>query len=131
MDKPDILDWVNKTAPPAWAFGAHWAPNGFAFLTSDALGPDYKGDAFVAFHGSWNSTTKVGYRVERILFDEVTGEPYGSQRIVSTLAADGRGVLGRPVDCVETKDGSVLFSDDQTRRVYRITAIAPAVSQGR
>jgi glucose/arabinose dehydrogenase len=87
--------------------------------------PNHRGDAFVALHGSWNSSVKVGYRVERVMFDPETGKPYGSQRIVGTLADDGKTVLARPVDCAETPDGSVLFSCDMTKRIYRITWIGP------
>ncbi|MGE5610884.1 MAG: PQQ-dependent sugar dehydrogenase [Bacillota bacterium] len=119
QNRPDILQLAAATIPPDWSFGAHWAPNGFAFLAKDYF-PGHKGDAFVALHGSWNSTAKVGYRVERVMFDPETGKPCGSQRIVGTLAEDGKTVLARPVDCVEAGDGSILFSCDMTKRVYRI-----------
>ena len=118
-DRKDIVDLADKTTPPAWVFGAHWAGNGFTFLNQDKL-TGHKGDMLVAFHGSWNSTLRVGYRVEQVLFDDVTGKPYGTLRLVSTLAKDGK-VLARPVDCVETADGSVLFSCDQTNAIYRLT----------
>ena len=119
-DRPDILELAAKTIPPAWEGGAHWANNGFCFLTKDYF-PGHQGDAFIAYHGSWNRIPKGGYRVERILFDKVTGEPYGSQRIVSTLGANGDDVLARPTDCVEAPDGTVLFSSDQGARIYRIS----------
>lgn len=120
QDKSDILELAAKTISPAWGFGPHWAPNGFTFVSGDAF-PGHTGDAFVALHGSWNSSVRVGYRVERVLFDSVTGEPYGAQCIVSTLAPDGRNVLDRPVDCVEAPDGSILFSNDMRKRIYRIS----------
>ena len=119
-DRPDIVDLAAKTTPPAWVFGAHWAGNGFTFLDKDYF-PDFKGDLIAAFHGSWNSSVKVGYRVERVLFDKVTGVPFGSQRLVSTLTGDGRGVLARPVDCAEAPDGTILFSCDMTKKIYRIS----------
>jgi glucose/arabinose dehydrogenase len=108
---------------PEWVFPAHVAPNAFTFLTKDAF-PEHKGDAFVAFHGSWNRSRKIGYRVDRVLFDKVLGDPYGSQMIVGTLSKAGD-VLGRPVDCVEAPDGSVLFSCDDTRSIYRISYAGP------
>jgi glucose/arabinose dehydrogenase len=116
--RPDILDQVARTTPPAWCFGAHWAACGFCFLTGERFA-GHKGDAFAAMHGSWNSSVKVGYRVEHVLFDAVTGRPYGAQQVVGCLGADGA-VLGRPVDCVEAPDGSVLFSCDSAQRIYRI-----------
>lgn len=116
-DRPDIIDLAAKTILPAWQLGAHWAPNGFTFVTSNKVGEP--GDAFIACHGSWNSATKVGYRVERVLFDPHTGKPYGALPIVSTLSPTG-GVLGRPVDCVEAPDGTLLFSDNQGKRIFRL-----------
>lgn len=120
IKRDDIIDLAAKTIVPEYNFGAHWAGNGFAFLTKDYF-PDHAGDMFIAFHGSWNSEQRVGYRVERCLFDDVTGKPYGALQIVSTLSADGSTVLGRPVDCAEAPDGSVLFSCDLTNAIYRIS----------
>lgn len=119
QNRPDILELAAKTTPPAWSFGAHWAPNGFAFLTKTALGADYKGDALVAMHGSWNRTDPAGYRVERVLFDEATGMPFGAQMLVGTIVA-GK-VLARPVDVTEEPDGGVLFTDDSGGKIFRIT----------
>ena len=119
-DRPDLHELAAKTIPPAWSFPAHWAGNGFTFLEKDHF-PDHQGDLFVAFHGSWNAIRKVGYRVERVLFDEMTGKPYGTLTIVDCLSSDDQEVLARPVDCVEAPDGSVLFSCDQTKRIFRIS----------
>jgi glucose/arabinose dehydrogenase len=118
--KEDILELVAKTTPPEWSFGAHWAPNGWCFISKDYF-PSHKGDAFCALHGSWNSTVKVGYRVERIMFDSVTNKPCGSQMIVGTLSDDHNTVMARPCDCVEAPDGSILFSCDQTKKIFRIS----------
>ena len=118
--RKDIVELAAKTTAPAHVFGAHWAGNGFTFLNQDKL-TGHKGDLIAAFHGSWNSTIKVGYRVEQVLFDDVTGQPYGSLQLVSTLGADGKQVLDRPVDCVEAADGSVLFSSDQSNTIYRLS----------
>lgn len=123
QDRSDIVELAAKTTPPEWEFGAHVATNGFTFVSLDNthFPQDHRGDAFVGQHGSWNSSVKVGYGVVRVLFDPVTGDPYGELKIVSTLAEDGITVLERPVDCVEAPDGSILFSGDYNGRVYRIT----------
>ncbi len=118
-DRPDFIELARKTVVPEWNFGAHWAMNGFCFATSRALGDDVQGDAFCAAHGSWNSVVKVGYRIERVLFDRVTGKPYGSLAMVKTLGPNGE-VLARPVDCVEEPGGSILFSCDYTNAIYRL-----------
>jgi glucose/arabinose dehydrogenase len=119
QNRKDIVELADKTVPPAWSFGAHWAANSFTFLTKDHF-PGHKGDMFVACRGSWNRVVPDGYRIERVLFDPVTGRPYGSLTIVKTLTANNR-VLARPVDCAEAPDGSVLFSCDTTNRIYRIS----------
>ncbi len=121
-DRPDIKELVAKTIPPAWCNGAHWANNGWTFLTSPKL-TGQAGDAVVCFHGSWNRSVKSGYCVQRIEFDPTTGLPCGTTTLVSLLASDGGRVLGRPVDCTEAADGSLLFSDDEGRRVYRLTRV--------
>jgi glucose/arabinose dehydrogenase len=119
-DRKDIVDLAAKTIPPAFTSGAHWANNGFCFLETDYF-PDHRGDALIAFHGSWNSSVKVGYQVHRVTFDEVTGKPFGGLTVVSTLSADGSKVLGRPCDVVEAPDGTVLFTCSSTKRIYRIS----------
>lgn len=121
QNRKDIVELADKTEPPAWCFGAHWAANSFTFLTKDHF-PNHKGDMFVACRGSWNRTKPDGYRIERVLFDPVTGKPFGSLTIVKTLTNEGR-VLARPVDCAEAPDGSVLFTCDTTGRIYRISWI--------
>lgn len=118
--RPDIIELAAKTIAPEWVFGAHWAGNGFCFQENES-GLGERGDLFAAFHGSWNSTSKVGYRVERVLFDPQTGRPYGTLKIVDTLGDNPTRPLARPVDCVEAPDGSILFSCDMTNRIYRIS----------
>jgi glucose/arabinose dehydrogenase len=121
--RKDIVELAAKTTPPAWILGPHWAGNGFTFLSQDYF-PGQKGDIYAAYHGSWNSTSRVGYCVERILFDPATGMPCGNMTVVRCLSEDGKQVLARPVDCAEAPDGSVLFSDDQGQKIYRITRAA-------
>jgi len=120
QNRPDIIDLAEKTIVPEWCFGAHWAPNGWCFMAGDGLGGELKGDALVALHGSWNSKERVGYRVERVCFDKVTGKAYGGMMMIGCLGKAGE-VLARPVDCVEAPDGSVFFSDDQFGKIYRIS----------
>jgi glucose/arabinose dehydrogenase len=116
--RSDIVELAANTTVPAWNFGAHWATNGWDFLQSDTLG--MKGDAVIACHGSWNSTVKVGYRLERLLFDDYTSEIMGSQMLVSTIT-DNQDVLGRPCDVAERSDGTIFFSDDMMGRIYKMT----------
>ena len=114
-DRPDIIELAAKTILPAWPVGPHWATNGWTFTTTDDVVA--KGDALIACHGSWNSSVKQGYCIERVMFDAQTGQPMGAQTIVSML--DGKKDLARPVDCAEENDGSILFTVDGGK-IYRL-----------
>ncbi len=109
MKRPDIVELAAKTIVPEWCTGAHWAPNAMMFYTGSQFPPEIKGDAFVAYHGSWNRSVKAGYQVTRVLFEN--GHPYGELPYVKFLTAQGK-VLGRPVDVIQAPDGSLLISDD-------------------
>jgi glucose/arabinose dehydrogenase len=124
MEMEGIHELAAQTIPPEWPMGAHWACNGWTFIdpkvnqATGAMPSDHEGDIFVAAHGSWNSGPMVGYCVARVLFDDA--KPYGMLKIVSTLDSDGRSVHGRPADVIQAPDGTLLFSDDHSGRVYRI-----------
>ena len=120
MYKSDIIDWANKTEPPAWSTGAHLAPNAMTFYNGKQFPNEIKGDAFVAFHGSWNRSEKGGYQVARVLFEE--GKPYGQLPLVKFLSPNGD-VIGRPVDILVEPSGSVLISDDFGDKIYRLTYV--------
>ncbi|MEM6629138.1 MAG: PQQ-dependent sugar dehydrogenase [Bacteroidota bacterium] len=118
MDRDDIVALAEKTTVPEWGTGAHWAPNAMAFYDGEQFPDDVRGDAFVAFHGSWNRSEKSGYCVSRVLFDQ--GKPYGELVYVNFISSDGS-VLGRPVDVINAPDGSLLISDDQKSKIYRLS----------
>ena len=60
------------------------------------------------------------YSVDRVLFEKETGKHYGMLTIVKCIDKDNK-PLGRPVDCTEAPDGSILFADDAAGVVYRIS----------
>lgn len=129
-DRRDIVELADKTVPPRWAFAAHSAANAFCFIDPEvnaatkAFPADHSGDAFVACRGSWNRVEKSGYEIVRVLFDDVTGRPFGQLTIVGTYDTKSETIHARPVDCVQAPDGSVLFSCDHTNSVYRIRQTA-------
>ena len=53
--------------PPAYKIQAHSAPLGVTFYTGDAFPERFRGALFIAEHGSWNRSSKVGYRVSVII----------------------------------------------------------------
>ena len=95
---------------------AHCSANSLMFYTGDKI-PNAHGDVFVAQKGGWNATKKVGYSISRIMFED--GHPYGELKVVSFLKG-GTESLGRPTDCTQAPDGSILFSDDTGNKVYRL-----------
>lgn len=121
LSKPEIIELANKTIPPAWCGGPHWAAVGWTFIQKKNPLNLTVGDCIVAFHGSWNRSNPSGYRVELLQFDPVIGIPIGSKMLVGTVDSNGN-VAGRPVDVVQAPDGSFLFSDDRNNAIYRISA---------
>jgi glucose/arabinose dehydrogenase len=115
--RPDLAD---KVTVPDVLIQPHSAPLGIAFDPGGQFPPDWKGDAFVALHGSWNRALRTGYKIIRLPFKN--GKPTGEyQDFVVGFVADDQDVWGRPVDVTFAKDGSLLFSDDGNDVVYRVT----------
>ena len=64
-------------AQPKYKFQAHVAPLGVEFYTGTDLPERYQSGAFVALHGSWNRSKRVGYNV--MFFKIVDGEVVDSE----------------------------------------------------
>ncbi len=112
--------------PPAQALGPHVAPLGLAFYTGDTFPAEYRGQVFIAEHGSWNRSSKIGYRVTLVRIED--GEAVSYETFASGWL-DGEKTLGRPVDVLVRPDGSLLVSDDFDDKVYRIYYEGAAVAQ--
>jgi glucose/arabinose dehydrogenase len=108
------------TTGPALNFEAHAAALGLRFYRGRMFPRDYRGDAFVAQHGSWNRSDPIGYRVMRVRFD-ADGNPTGKEVFIDGWLGSGSRAWGRPVDVAELPDGSLLVSDDHAGLIYRIT----------
>jgi len=105
---------------PMQNLGPHVAPLGLKFYDGDMFPEEYKGDIFIAEHGSWNRTKKIGYRITRVKIKDnksVGYEPF----ISGWLEKDINDAWGRPVDVVILEDGSMLISDDYANVIYRVT----------
>jgi glucose/arabinose dehydrogenase len=105
--------------PPVAKLGPHVAPLGMAFYTGEMFPASYQNAAFIAEHGSWNRSEKIGYRVVVARFD-ADGNLLGTENF-ATGWLDGDESWGRPVDVATLPDGSLLVSDDQSGTIYRIT----------
>jgi glucose/arabinose dehydrogenase len=105
--------------PPAITFQAHSAPLGLTFYTGTAFPADYRGDAFVAYHGSWNRTVPTGAKVVRVQVEN--GRPVGIDDFVTGWQLPDGSRWGRPVSVVTATDGALLISDDMGGKVWRVS----------
>lgn len=105
-------------APPEVEMQAHSAPLGLTFYTGEQFPPEYRGDLFVAFHGSWNRSVPTGYKVVRIPMQ--AGKPGPVQDFAWGWLNEKGSSWGRPVDVITGTDGSLFVSDDAGGRIWRI-----------
>jgi len=108
----------SEFVPPALKLGAHVASLGMKFYTGTQFPKEYQGRIFIAEHGSWNRSSKVGYRVVSVKMEgnkAISSEPFAEGFL------QGQNPLGRPVDVLVMPDGSLLVSDDFADCVYRIS----------
>lgn len=100
------------------ALGAHVAALGMRFYTGTMFPPEYRGQIFIAEHGSWNRVIPVGYRIMLVRLEggrTVSYEPFAKGWLRGGTA------WGRPVDLLVMPDGALLVSDDRAGVVYRIS----------
>jgi len=104
-------------SPPAFRLGAHVAALGARFYTGTQFPSEYRNNLFIAEHGSWNRSSRVGYRIVRVV---VEGGRARKQEVFAEGWLQGESVRGRPVDLEVMPDGSLLVSDDYADAIYRI-----------
>ncbi len=107
---------------------AHVAPLGIAFVPEEGWPEDWWYDAVVAEHGSWNSTTPVGYTLVRVKRN-AKGEVEGTEDFVTGWLTK-EGALGRPVDVLIQPGGSMFVTDDKAGVVYRFLYEGPRPGDG-
>lgn len=113
-------DLKGQVTVPDVMFQAHSAPLGITFFEGDSFGPKYKGDAFVALHGSWNRGSRTGYKVVKLEIDE-SGRATGVYEDFATgFVSDAANVWGRPVGLAEGPDGALYLSEDGSGTIWRI-----------
>jgi glucose/arabinose dehydrogenase len=114
--RPDL---AAKVLEPDVLIQAHSAPLNLIFYEGEQFPADFKGDAFVALHGSWNRSKRTGYKVVRIPLEN--GKPRGvyDDFLTGFVTPEGD-VWGRPVGLTVAKDGSLLVSEDGNNAIWRI-----------
>lgn len=103
---------------PAQELGPHVAALGMEFYEGSMFPSEYQNQIFIAEHGSWNRSEKIGYRVALVRLngtEAVSYEPFAEGWL------QGETVSGRPVDIEVMNDGSMLVSDDYADVIYRIS----------
>lgn len=117
-EKPEL---VAKTIVPDVPLQAHVAVLDCLFYQGKMFPAKYRGGAFLAQHGSWNRSKRVGYSVVYVPFRN--GKPAGAvEDFVNgwMIAPEKREVWGRPVGLLELPDGSLLVTDDGGNKVWRV-----------
>ncbi len=110
------------TESPVYEIPAHSAPLGLTFINSSQFPKDWQGDLLVSYHGSWNSTKPVGYKV--VLLDVDGDTIKGEEDFITGFLPSGGSspsqAYGRPVDLAFDKSGSLFISDDKAGIVYKV-----------
>lgn len=112
----------NDFKAPAMKLGPHVAALGMRFYKGKAFPKEYQGQIFIAEHGSWNRSKKIGYRITWVRIENNKAVHY------ETFAEgwlQGEKAWGRPVDILNMPDGSILISDDHAGVIYRVSYKRP------
>ncbi len=117
-------NFCQTTTPPAINFISHSTPMGITFLDKTNWPTEYKNDAIVALHGSWNRQKPSGYKLVRVKFDgdkatKVTD--FATGWLNTNQETGSANVWGRPIDVIVGADGALYVSDDRAGYIYRIT----------
>jgi len=114
-------EMVAKTRYPDVLLGAHVGAMDFIFYSGDQFPEKYQGGCFIALHGSWNRSKRVGYQVAFIPFKD--GRPVAGPEDFVTgwmLSPESISVWGKPVGLLQLEDGSILISDDAAGKIWRV-----------
>lgn len=120
--KGEAPELVKKTIVPDHILGAHVAVVDWTFYTGKQFPAEYREGAFLALHGSWNRSKRVGYSV--VFVPMKSGKIAGPQKDFLTgfmLDPAKTQVWGRPVAVYQMADGSLLISDDGGNKLWRIS----------
>ncbi|MEW6211954.1 MAG: sorbosone dehydrogenase family protein [Acidobacteriota bacterium] len=104
--------------PAALELGPHVAALGMRFYTGSMFPSQYRHQVFIAEHGSWNRSQKIGYRVMRVRLDNNKPVEYS---VFTEGWLQGQQEWGRPADVLVMPDGALLVSDDLAGVIYRIS----------
>lgn len=105
----------NRIVPPRASFGAHPSSDGLAFQTTNAWGPDFRRDLFVAEFGNFFGDEVVGHKVVRVELDA------GGTNVVSQSDFLSGGA---PLDVTFRRSDGSLFVLDFSGEIFKVTKVA-------
>lgn len=108
----------SATTPPEVELGPHVAALGMRFSTGRMFPEKYRKGIFIAEHGSWNRSRKIGYRVMFVPIESGRATKY---EVFAEGWLQGERAWGRPVDVLFEPSGALLVSDDESGTIYRIS----------
>lgn len=113
----------NQLTAPVIDLDPHVSPLGTRFYTGSMFPAEYRNQIFIAEHGSWHRTKKIGYRIEQVRLQD-------NGVIIKNIFAEGwlqdEKAWGQPVDVLVMPDGALLVSDDLAGVIYRISYSDPS-----
>ncbi len=113
---------ARKLRNPDFLIQPHSAPLGLTFYDGGQFPAEYRNDAFVALHGSWNRKTRTGQKVVRLIFENQ--KPTGVyEDFMTGFVLDDQRVWGRPVGVAVAKDGALLVSEDANGTIWRVSYV--------
>lgn len=112
-----IRDPCLDTIAPEYKIPAHSAPLGLVFIDSPQFPPEWQGNLLVAYHGSWNSSVPVGYKVVRF---RANGNEVDEIDFLTGFLQGGS-AAARPVDLVFDEDGNLYISDDKAGYIFVVS----------
>ena len=104
--------------PPMRRLDPHVAAVGMRFYTGSMFPPEFRGQIFIAEHGSWNRSVPSGYRVTLVRLENGRAASYEA---FAEGWLQGGEAWGRPADILVMPDGALLVSDDKAGVIYRIS----------
>ena len=120
--KDKHLELQKQVIIPDVLLQSHSASLAMTFYTGKQFPKAYRGDAFAAEHGSWNRARRTGYKIIRVPMNKETGKATGEyEDFVTGFVTPEGNVWGRPVGVTTAKDGALLFSDDATGTIWRVS----------
>jgi glucose/arabinose dehydrogenase len=114
---PELKD---KVLVPDVLLQPHNASLELTFYDGTQFPAEYRGDLFAAEHGSWNRANRTGYEVIRVPLDNGHASGVFEDFITGFVTPSGE-AWGRPVGVTVAQDGSLYFTDDGTKSIWRVS----------